>query len=89
MLHPRIERANWRLAETGRPFVCRDCGDLQPAAQDSDLDDLDARGVCLCFTCYTDAGNENEHNDGRHDDQPDPTCCYCVAADHQAKELTQ
>lgn len=38
----------------------------------------DAMGVDLCPTCYDEAGLENEHSDGHHDDEPDPACPACA-----------
>lgn len=37
----------------------------------------DAMGVDLCPTCYDEAGLENEHADGYHDDEPAPGCPEC------------
>lgn len=84
MLHPKIERANELLAATGRPYACRVCGDLQPEEAKQDEEQRDARNVTLCFECYTDAGNENAHSDGEHNEQPDATCTYCVRAEQDA-----
>lgn len=39
----------------------------------------DAMGVDLCPTCYDDAGLENEHSDGLHDDESNPECPDCQA----------
>lgn len=40
----------------------------------------DAMGVDLCPTCYDEAGLENEHSDGYHEEEPDPDCPDCRSA---------
>lgn len=40
-----------------------------------DPESRDAAGAKLCAPCYDEAGIENEHADGYHDDEPDPDRC--------------
>jgi len=60
---------------------CRGCGKLT-------WKEYEATQSGLCTTCFNDAGMENEHNDGHHDESPDPACRFCqgTAADTLARE---
>lgn len=43
-----------------------------------------AHGVDLCVRCYDEAGFENAHSDGHHDDAPDANCHVCQGTDPHA-----
>jgi hypothetical protein len=58
---------------------CRVCGKRTHSSIDGNV------GIALCRACYEDAGMENEHSDGHHDDAPHPDCTDCQYA-AQAKE---
>jgi hypothetical protein len=58
-----------------RTYMCKSCGIEKPIYQW----DPDSHGVDLCADCYTEAGLENEHQDGMHDDNRDPHCPMCKA----------
>lgn len=51
---------------------CRGC-DQRFRAIDLDM------STRMCEECFDAAGLENEHNDGHHDDNPDPGCPWCTA----------
>lgn len=54
-------------------YKCTQCErDLPVSAYDRD-----SHGCDLCTSCYEDAGMENAHADGYHDDAPDPDCPAC------------
>jgi hypothetical protein len=38
---------------------------------------IDSLGTELCERCYEEAGLENEHQDGYHEDAPHPDCPDC------------
>lgn len=65
--------------------ICLDCG-AAITAQDRRATQLDSE---LCATCWDKAGVMNEHNDGYHEERPQPeTCESCKAQADQAHEDT-
>lgn len=63
-------------AARARTYHCDSCGFDKPAHQW----DRDSHGVNLCADCYTEAGLENEHQDGYHNDKSNPDCPMCREA---------
>jgi hypothetical protein len=55
----------------GGVYVCKACGKRTRETGECES------GVELCRDCYEDAGYENEHQDGYHDDEPNPSCPWC------------
>jgi hypothetical protein len=49
------------------------------------ISEKDAAGLGLCGECLAQAEMENEHSDGYHDDDPDPTCIDCTQ-ERQARD---
>jgi hypothetical protein len=62
-------------------FTCISCGKRTRHTGEQAL------GSELCPICWDDAGIENEHSDGFHDEQPDPNCPLCSAAAQEAARL--
>lgn len=60
------------LRKGNKMFKCQDCGKL---THDSTYTGLGT----MCRDCYDDAGIENEHSDGHHDDVANPDCKDCNA----------
>lgn len=56
-------------------YTCRVCGKRTRETGDSES------FVFLCAACYEEAGWENEHQDGYHEDQPNPSCPFCKEED--------
>ena len=59
-----------------RTYHCYSCGEDKLIAEW----DSDSHGVNLCTACYEEAGLENEHRDGEHDEHDDPNCPMCQDA---------
>ena len=53
----------------GATIECGECGKVKLA---SEFD-----GNSVCASCFDEAGIENEHSDGYHDEAPEPQCVQC------------
>lgn len=52
-------------------YTCRACGKRTRETGEGES------SIELCIRCYDDAGLENNHSDGGHDDNPHPDCYLC------------
>ena len=57
---------------TRQPTTCTVCS-VKLTSKNRDID-----APHLCVTCFEEAGLENEHMDGFHDDEPEARCPMCV-----------
>jgi len=73
----RSSNSNFRRGSA--VYVCTSCGmrTRETGSGESDVE--------LCVGCYDDAGLENEHSDGHHEDNPHPDCGACQADNSTSK----
>lgn len=67
-------KSNSRFRKGSGVYVCLGCGKRTRETGSSESN------VELCIDCYDDAGMENEHDDGHHDDNPHSDCRWCREA---------
>jgi len=70
----RSAPANSKFQRGSGVYECRCCGKRTRETGSGES------GSGLCADCFNDAGLENEHSDGHHDDEPKPGCPQCNAS---------